>query len=532
MGKFMALLGLNLRSMLFSFNVSSDSKKNKARSFTGVGVLVLMGGLGLYLSSIYSFLFGSQLAPVGMLPLLLMMMPLLAVAAGMMFTTLAAQGVVFGGHDNDLMLSLPISAFSLLLSRVLALYLENLVFTTFIMLPAGAAYLYYGGSGGVAFVLTLLVCTPFLALLPTLFALVCGFALSWLSSKFPRKALVSLVLYLALFMLTMVAVFKLNSLMGEMGAQAMGISAAFSGWGLPFVLFSEAVCDANLLSLLVFCALCLLPFFLVVWLFAGQYKKIITGLTARSVRSDYKLLRLAAGSQRKALLAKEAAKFFGTPIYLFNAGIGLIMLLGASVFSLFQKSAIVDVLAQLGGELPILPLLALTLGFMLSTVGITACSISLEGRQLWILREAPIAVNLLFLVKAGFQLLLTLPCLLVSVVCVMVSFSLAPMDALLLFVLGAALAAFSAPFGLFVNLCLPKLDAANDTVVVKQSSSAIIGIFAPMLLVGAGVGLYLLTMDALGTSVALWLCAAMLAVTAAGMWALLVAKGQKLFAAL
>ncbi|MEG1875186.1 MAG: hypothetical protein RR185_06400, partial [Angelakisella sp.] len=91
MGKFMALLGLNLRSMLFSFNVSSDSKKNKARSFTGVGVLVLMGGLGLYLSSIYSFLFGSQLAPVGMLPLLLMMMPLLAVAAGMMFTTLAAQ---------------------------------------------------------------------------------------------------------------------------------------------------------------------------------------------------------------------------------------------------------------------------------------------------------------------------------------------------------------------------------------------------------------------------------------------------------
>ena len=42
----------------------------------------------------------------------------------------------------------------------------------------------------------------------------------------------------------------------------------------------------GLLSLLGFVAFCVAPFLLVVWLFAGRYKKIVTSLGARSARSD------------------------------------------------------------------------------------------------------------------------------------------------------------------------------------------------------------------------------------------------------
>ena len=37
------------------------------------------------------------------------------------------------------MLSMPVSPFSLMLSRTLALYVENLVFTVFVLGPAGVA---------------------------------------------------------------------------------------------------------------------------------------------------------------------------------------------------------------------------------------------------------------------------------------------------------------------------------------------------------------------------------------------------------
>ncbi len=56
-----------------------------------------------------------------------------------------------------------------------------------------------------------------------------------------------------------------------------------------------------------------------------------------------------------------------------------------------------------------LPMAAAVIGFCLCTCPITAPSISLEGKYLWILRESPIEESSLLWVKVGFQLLLTLP---------------------------------------------------------------------------------------------------------------------------
>ena len=116
MRKFRALLSVNLKAMLLS---TSNSRGRGRRRMSGVGMLILIAFLGLYLSGTYSFAFALQLAPVGMLDLLLMMMPVLVTAMGVFYTVMAEQGVVFGGKDTDLMLSLPIPAFQLMLARVL-----------------------------------------------------------------------------------------------------------------------------------------------------------------------------------------------------------------------------------------------------------------------------------------------------------------------------------------------------------------------------------------------------------------------------
>ncbi len=506
MSKLRALAVLNLRAMLSTLRLGGG----KGRTATGVGALLFLAGLGTYLSGIYSFLLASQLAPLGMVHLIILLMPVLVVGMGATFTVFAAQGVVFGGRDNDIMLPLPVPPFFLLLGRTIALYAENLVFAFFVMLPAGVAYLVHGGAGGALFLLRLLIATLFLTLLPTSLDLVAGFLLAWASGRFARRALVNNILYMGAFLVLLVLLTQVSIAMQNMtAATALGIERGFGAWGVPFLLFMEGTAGGDLGALLLFMGLTGIPFLLVVWLFAGRYQRIVTRLGTVSSRSDYRLRRVGAAGAGRALLAKEAKRFFSTPIYFFNAGFGLVAMVAGGVASLFFRGKVEEMLRQagaLGGSLPITPILAVTLAFLVSMTAITASSISLEGKQLWILKEAPVSVERIFAVKAGFQLLAELPCLLVSTLCLAAAFSLGPGDWLLLFLPNAALAFFGALFGLFVNLAFPKLDATNDAAVVKQSAAALLGTLLPMGLALGMAVIWVLSQGALGGGAALVLC--------------------------
>lgn len=529
MRKWKALIGLSLKSMLSTLNLRGRGKK---KPVSGIAALALLAFIAVYISGFYSAMIAAALAPVGLAHLVILLMSVLAVVLCFTFTVFAAQGVIFGGRDNDLMLSLPIPPFMLMLCRTLALYVENLVFSVFVMIPAGVAYLVAGGGeGGALFLVRLLVCAVLLALLPTALSLVVGAVVAWVSSKFKRQGILGTVLYTVFFLLMIAGMMYLSFSMQDIAAQAAGLEAAFTGWGVPFLLTVDAACRGNLLSLLLLAVLCLVPFLLFVWLFGRSYKRIVTGLSAKGARSDYRLGRLSASGSRRALLRKEAKKFFGTPIYFLNMGFGLVLLLLGSVAALFFRDSAAEALADIasaGVALPVFPLLTVVACFLLASTQLTSCSISLEGAQLWILKEAPMPAVSIFAVKVGFQLLLELPCLVVSTLCLAVVFSLTPVQALLFFLAGAAMGACTALLGLMVNLALPKLDAPNDTVVVKQSASAIVSTLGAMVLVGLGALLYVLCQGALGELAVLVPIGALLVLSALAL-GLLRSVGVKLF---
>ena len=523
MANFRALLWLNFRSLLSTMRVG-----RKKRSYSGLGALALVAGLSVYISGVYSSLLARQLAPVGALPLLLVLMSLVAVALGFFFSLFAAQGVIFGAKDNDLMLSLPISPFTLMLSRTLALYLENLVSTVFVLLPAGVIYLWYGGPGGWAVLPLLLVSALFLNLLPTLLTLIIGFALAWLSSRFPRKTLATSLLQLLLLALILVGSFWLGSSINNVGNAVPAILAFFQGWGRPFLMLANGVSDGDPLQLLGLWALCLIPFLMVTWLFAWQYKAIITRMSTHRSRSDYKLGKLTAAGQRGALLRKEARRWIGTPVYVFNTGIGLLLIPGAGVAALLNRAAIARFQVMAGG-LELAPLILVCMGFCLSTISITASSISLEGKQIWLLQCAPVPASTILGIKMAFQLLVTLPCLLVGWLLLSLSFALSPAEWVLLLADGLLFALLCAPLGLWLNLRFPKLDAVNDAVVVKQSMAAVLATFLPMVLLIPFFLAWLFLLDTLGSPGILGLYAAVLALAASGAFALVRRQGPVLF---
>lgn len=531
--QFRALLSVQLKAAL---SVGTGmGRRSRKKTFSGISVMAVMAGLCAYLSGLYSFLFASALAPAGQLAVLFLIMPVLAVVLGTFFTLFAAQGVVFGGRDNDLVLALPVSPFVLMLARSAALYLENLLTTAFILLPAGGVFLWYGGEGGARLALRLLAGTAVLAVLPTVLALAGGFVLAWLTSRLRSRSGLTMVCYGLFFALIFAMAFRLNALIADLVEHAAGLRQGFAGWGIPFLLMQDWVCGGAWSGLLGLIGIAALPFLGAVWGFGGRYKAIVTGLTARGARSDYKLERVSAGSVRRALLAKEAGRFFHSPMYLFNAGIGLIFLVAAGVASVVFRARLagtISLLAAAGVELPLTPLLTGMVCLMLGTAAITSSSISLEGKYLWILKEAPVPVGWIFGAKVLFQLLLALPCGAVCLAGTGFALALPPAELLLAFGVCAAFAGAAAVLGLLVNLCFPKLDASNDAVVVKQSAASFIGSFGGMLLAVALGGLWYLLRGPAGSAGALALCGGVCALLALiALW-LLGTVGKRKFLAL
>ena len=502
MKKFFALLKVSIQSMLLSSTNARGRSRKKAA--TGLGAIIMIAFLGLYLSGLYSFMLMDVLAPLHMEVLVFIFMGIGALVGGLLFTTFAVKGVVFGGKDNDLLLSMPVSSTVLMASRVTAIYLENLVFSLFVLLPAGVVCLLTTQSGAgfsLLFWLRLVIAALALPLLDTALSVLLGALVAFLSTKAAGGALgqnIVMGVYLAaVFYFS----FNLSGMLQELSANAAGVQDSLV-WAAPILWMGEGIMgDWGLL--LAFAACCAIPFVLVVLGLGRVYRKAVTAFQARAARNDYRLSAQSASGQKKALLMKEARRFFGTPMYFWNAGLGLVMLLAGGAAALVMRDDLREMVRIVGPSIA-MPMAGAVIGFCLCSCVITAPSISIEGRYLWILREAPIKEDTLLWIKVGFQLLASLPCTVFAVVCITAALELPLWQGAALLAAAVIFATGQAMFGMLVGLAFPKLDAVNETVVIKQSLATMLAMFIPMALLGAAGGLYWL-----GGKVAEWAAVAL-----------------------
>lgn len=491
MKKFFVLLNVSLRSMLLSSTNSRGRSKRKAA--TGLGAVFLIAFLGLYLSGLYSYMLMKALAPSNMEVLVFVFMGIVALVGGLLFTTFAVKGVVFGGKDNDLLLSMPVPTTMLMASRVTAIYLENLLFAIFVLVPAGVicTFLTQNGVGlSLLFWMRLGLAVLALPLLDTALSVLFGALVAFLSVRVSRRALGQNIV-MGIFMAAVFYFsFHLNGMINSLAENAAGVKNSLT-WAAPMLWMGEGIMG-NWGLLLVFVLCCVFPFALVVMGLGRGYRQAVTAFTARSVQSNYKLSAQTASGPKKALLKKEMQRFFGTPMYFWNAGIGLIMLLAAGAASLVMREKLLAYVEMAGYPFPLLPMAAAVIGFCLCTCPITAPSISLEGKYLWILRESPIEESSLLWVKVGFQLLLTLPCTVIAGLCISIAFSFSLRQGTVLLIATILFAIGHAAFGMIMGLCFPKLDAVNETVVIKQSMATVLAMFGSMAVLGVAAGFYYL----------------------------------------
>lgn len=492
MTQFRALLRVYLRSALIT-TLGTSRGKNK-KSVSGVAALVILGFIMLLLSVTYSISFAFAFGPLGGLDLMLKLMQLMAVAFPTIFILFLVRGVIFSTKDLDLVLSLPVSSFWVMLARMAALYLESLFMVEVSLIPTAVVWLLFGGAGGAGFVALLLVEGLFLALVPCFIGVVLGGLMTLLTARLPFKNFFFILFSFAALAGIMFLSVGQGQMLENIGDQIGLLRGALDGIP-PVVWAADAVIGPSVPAFLLTVALCLVPFLLFMWLFSKVYKRVLTLLSSHSVRSDYKLRRVGSSGAFAALLKKEARRFFGTPAYFFNAGIGMVMLVLALGVLLVNQGNVRGFLAQManlegGGILTgLMPAIVLgVLGFCLMVNYPAAVSFNLEGKYMWILKSAPLGTGRIFMAKAGFQCLYCgLPCL-IAVPLAGFVVGLSPLQTVAVLLVALFYVVMLALTELLLNLRWPRLDADTEVIAIKQSTSALMALlfsFLEFLLLGA-----------------------------------------------
>lgn len=179
------------------------------------------------------------------------------------------------------------------------------------------------------------------------------------------------------------------------------------------------------------------------------------------------------------MVLKEFKRFFGSTIYAVNAGFGPAILMVASVASLFFQNQLESILGEaIGAEnLPIEIMILILVGFSLAMTYTPAISLSLEGKNFWMMKSLPIQPKKVMYGKIIFNLCLMVPIGLISIVLFGISLKISLVSQLVMILLVVLFSLVISCFDAIVNLLTPKFNYVNDTEVVKQSAGALLAIF-------------------------------------------------------
>ena len=458
-----------------------DAKKNKARSkastamYFALFILLVFGLLG----GIFTFLSVKLCAPLitaGMDWLYFALMGLIAVLLGAFGSVFNTYAGLYLPKDNDLLLSMPIPVSALVGARLSGVYLMGLLYSAVVILPAIIIYWVIAGVS-----LSVVFGGLLMTLLISVFVLTISCVLGWLvakiSQKLKHKSLVTVLISLAVIGVYYFVYFKAQSLIQNLLANADVYGARIKGAAYPVYLFGNVGVGDGMASVIISAAVIML--FGLMWvLLSRSFLKIATS-TGKVVRREYREMRSRQRSIGTALLSREFSRFTASPSYMLNCGLGTFLMPLCAVAVLWKGRELFALLDAMFVETAgsVLLLLCVVLCGLASMNFMTAPSVSLEGKSLWILQSLPIKPWRIFQSKIRMQLLLTGLPLLLCIVCTVAVYPLHSMQLLILLLFAGSYVLLMALVGLFLGVKMPTLTWTNEIVLIKQGAPVMITLF-------------------------------------------------------
>lgn len=508
---------------------------NRLRNRLGDGKTALLMAVcsvctlaALVLSGFYCFMIAYGMNEMGLLSLYPPLTVAISCLFGLFTAIYKAPHVLFS--QDDMLLSLPISAKSIVASRFLQLYCYSLISDILIMIPALTAYGWYARPD-VGFCLRYLLAVPFIPVMPLMVGCLLGAAVQAIASRFRHTNLVvilggfALMLGLLYFQMQIPKMVRMQDLF-------LGLEHLLSTWiGRIYPLaglYTQGVMEGHWLSLMGYIVLALAIFAAMIHLVAHFFKPICSGLSGVRAKARFQMRDQRRKSIFATLYAKEARRYFSTPVYVLNTAVGALLLIGGSVaLCMTGIPQFLTILELTGMEDRVFQLLPLISALILSTMSISASSISMEGSSLWQIMTLPVTPDQVYAAKIGFSLSLQLPTVALSALILGWGLKLDAGQIAPLLVLPGLCALYNSVTGLLINLLFPKFKWKNPAVVVKQSAASLIATAAGLLPM-AGMICYLIYSPYKGFS-PIHVCLAFLGLLTLACLAVFKIKGQALY---
>lgn len=445
--------------------------KRKARLMAGVyGFLILaafmyMGGLSWGLVQLG--------AGAAVMPYLITLASLLI----FFFGVFTAGGTLFRRNGFEILCALPLSQGAVVTSRFFRMYVEDLALTLVVLIPGLSVYGWLERPG-IGFWLAAPVGVLAVPLLPAAASALVGAVVTAVSSRMKHKgiaeAALSILLVLGVFALMPGAAALEGTVTPEMLAEMSDKVLELLGMIYPPALWlGTAVTQGNPGKTLGWALVCAGGFLSVAALVSARYIAICGRLFGSVARHDYRMEQLRQSSLLACLCRREFKRYFASGIYVSNTimgpVLGVVMSAALVVTGVDGISQMLMLPLDIGG---LVPFLAAGVFSMMPPVSV---SVSMEGKNWWIVKSLPIPTKTILDAKLLMNLLLILPFYLVSEILLILALRPGVAELVWLVVIPLVLVLFSCVFALTANLRLPVMEWESEASVVKQSSASLVG---------------------------------------------------------
>lgn len=518
-----------------------DRKTGKRRSTIGIiGFAVLWIVLFASLGFVFFMMADTMIEPLmtfGLDWMYFTLMGLLATLLGVFGSVFNTYAGLYLAKDNEQLLAMPIRPTHILTARLVGVTVTGLMYESIVLIPTLVARFLYGHLNAGVIIGSLLMCVD-VTLIVTILTCLLGWVVALIASHLKGKSWLTVIISLVFFGGYYYLCGNASEFIQTMLTNSAAIGNGIRSWAYPLYMMGCAA-EGSVSDMLLVTGLCLLCLCLLWAVLSRTFIRIATRQqetgTRRHARADFSKLR--SGSVQTALLAREWSRFSSSATYMLNCGMGLVLIPIITILAVINRGEIVVVLRQLTLMLPgagsLLALIAAAiLCMMVSMVDISAPSVSLEGKSIWVVQTLPIPAWEVLKAKINLHLLLTLPVVLVCGAALGWVIGLSAADMVLALGCAALFSLLNAVGGLALNLKSPNLSWTSEIVPIKQGMSVMLCLLGGWVLVLLLGGLYFLLRNTLTPITFLGVCIALLTLANAAIVLWLKKRGAAIFASL
>lgn len=528
------LIKLQFQKALARYTTNSSNKKRngKKSSFNSPVVYV---ALMAFVAVVFGFMFFNMfalMAPMLVPSGLSWLYFLYAMGAAFVLSTIGciflSLSQLYEAKDNELLLSMPIPPRSILFCRMLPLYAQNLLFCAFVQIPAFLAYS-INAPVSASLIVSQIVILLLVPLLSLSVSCILGWLIALITSRTRHKNVVTIIFSLIFFGLYFGLYYQAEDLVRTLAANSIGIGSNIKGGAYPIYLTGLGA-SGELIPLLCVSAVIIAFFAIVYAVLSHSYIKLATSKKGAK-KAVYKEKTLKVSSASKALLRKERMMFTGNATYMLNSGLSALIMVGGTIYAVFQFSTLKGLPSELTDIIS--AYLPLIIAFIISMGPISAASISMEAKNLWLMQSLPVSPLQVLREKLKLHFIINGVVSLVPSIVLSIMLGMKPVNIVITILIPIIFSLFSGLLGLMFDLKKPKLNWNTAAEAVKQSASVMLSLLISVLAICVPLVVYSIFLGSeieISTEIFLACTAFYFILISLPIWFWIKNKGTKVFA--